>query len=84
MAISGPEFLWQESKWPNLEDQVHNITNEDREVKPTVIVNAIKIEGDILSNMIQRISNWKKLLRVMAFVMKFVKRMKKISTDGNE
>ena len=42
------------------------------------------IQADILSNMVERISSWKKLLRVMAFVMKFVKRMKKISADGNE
>ena len=61
-----------------------NIAKEDREVKPTVSINAIKIEGDIISNMIERIPNWRKLLRVMVIVMKFLKRMKKISADGNE
>ena len=50
--ISGPEFLWQEeSKWPNLEDQVPNIANKDQEIKPKVGIGAIKIEGDVLSNM---------------------------------
>ena len=34
--------------------------------------------------MVEQISGWKKLLRVMAFVMKFVKRIKKISADGSE
>ena len=83
--ISGPTFLWQEeSKWPNLEDQVPGIANEDRKVKTTVGINAIKTESDIVSNMVERISSWKKLLRVMASVMKFVKRMKKISADENE
>ena len=58
--------------------------NEDRKVKTTVGINAIKTESDIVSNMVERISSWKKLLRVMASVMKFVKRMKKISADENE
>ena len=57
---------------------------EDQEVKTTVSINAVKIEGDILSNMVEQISSCKKLLQVMAFVMKFVKRMKKLSADGNE
>ena len=36
--INGPEFLWQdESKWPNLEDQVPVIGNDDQEIKSTVI-----------------------------------------------
>ena len=34
--------------------------------------------------MVERISSWKKLLQVLVFVMKFVKRMKKISADGSE
>ena len=83
--ISGPDFLYeQELKWPNLEDRVLDIANENREVKTTISINAIKIEGDTISNMVEQISGWKKLLRVMAFVMKFVKRMKKISADGSE
>ena len=41
------------------------------------------IENDILPNMVEQISSWKKLLRVMVFLMKFLKRMKKISADGN-
>ena len=77
---SGPKFLWEEeSKWPNLEDRVPDIANEDWEVKTAISINAIRIEGDILSNMVEQISSWKKLLQMMAFVMKFVKRMKKIS-----
>ena len=74
----------KESKWPDSEDQVPKIANKNREIKPTVSINAIKIEGGILSNKIEQISIWKKLLQVVAFVMKFVKRMKKISADGNE
>ena len=41
---------------------------------------AFKIEGDILSKMVKRKTNWKKLLCVMAFVMK---RMQKILADEN-
>ena len=83
--INRPDFLWQEeSKSPNLEDQVLDIANEDREVITTVSPSAVKTEDDILSNMVERISSWKKLLRLMEFVMKFVKRMKEISADENE
>ena len=34
--------------------------------------------------MVERISSWKKLLQGLVFVMKFMKRMKKISADGSE
>ena len=78
------EFLWEkESKWPNLENHIPGIANEDQEEKTAVSINAVRIEGDILSNMVELISTWKKLLQVIVFVMKFVKRLKKISADGN-
>ena len=76
-------FCGKESKWPNLENHIPDIANEDQEVKTTVSINAVRIEGDILSNMVELISTWKKLLQVIVFVMKFVKRLKKISADGN-
>ena len=83
--ISSLQFLWEkESKWPNLEDRVHDIANEDREVKTTISINAVRIEGEVLSNVVERISRSKELLRVMSFVIKFVKRMKKISADGSK
>ena len=76
-------FCGKESKWPNLENHIPDIANEDQEVKTTVSINAVRIEGDILSNMVELISTWKKLLQVIVFVMKSVKRLKKISADGN-
>ena len=56
-------------------------SNEDREMKATVSINTVRIEGGILSNMVERTSSWKKLLGVVVFVLKFVKRMKEISAD---
>ena len=47
----------EESKQSNVEDEVHDISNEDWELKTTVSINAIKIESDILSNMVEQISN---------------------------
>ena len=82
--ISGSKFLWEEElKWPNWEDQVPDIANKDWDVKTTVSINVVMIENDILPNMVEQVSSWKKLLRVMVFVIKFLKRMKKISADGN-
>ena len=72
------------SKWPNLEDQSPDTANEGQEVKTNVSINAINIEDEILSNMVEQISSWKKLLRVIAFVMKFVKNMEKMSADKNK
>ena len=46
---------------------------EDREVKTTVRINPVKMEGDILSNMVEQISSCKMLLQVMAFVMNLLK-----------
>ena len=80
--------MWQEeSRWPNLEDQVPDITNEDREVKAVVSVHVVNIGGDVIAELVSRISSWNKLLGVMAFVLKFVKKMKSIlerSTDDKK
>ena len=49
-----------------------NNISDDPEVKKTATVNVSKIE-DIVSILQIRLSSWKKMLRVAAWVMKFTK-----------
>lgn len=47
----------------------------------------VNIEGDVLAEMVNQISSWNKLLRVISYVLKFVKKMKlviKRTTDDSE
>jgi len=72
---SGPKFLWEpEHTWPIV--PVEDLQDDDREIQrsPTVtyISNASQI--DLL---LQRYSSWSYLLRVMSWVLQFVKRARK-------
>ena len=72
--VKGPGFLWEEqSRWPrSKQKEINNISN-DPEVKKTATVNVSKIEEDIVSILQIRLPSWKKMLRVVAWVMKFTK-----------
>ena len=72
---SGPCFLWQpEQQWPNA--QVEDIRSDDKEIrKPaTIMFTTDTSQVDLL---LQRYSSWSRLLRVMSWVLRFVKPLKK-------
>ena len=52
--------------------EVTNISN-DPEVKKTATVNVSKIKEDIVSILQARLTSWKKMLRVVSWVIKFTK-----------
>ena len=70
--VKGPELLWEEeSRWPQSKEKDANNNSDDPEVKKTAAVNISKIEEDIVSILQIRLSSWKKMLRVVAWVIKF-------------
>ena len=72
--VKGPEFLWEEeSRWPQSKEKEVNNIIDDLEVKKTAAVNVSKIEEDIVSILQIRLSKWEKMLRMVAWVIKFTK-----------
>ena len=72
--VKGPEFLWEEeSRWPQSKEKEVNKISDDLEVKKTTAVNVSKIEEEIVSILQTRLSKWEKMLRMVAWVIKFTK-----------
>ena len=72
--VKSPEFLWEEeSRWPQLKEKEVNGIIDYPKVKKTAAVNVSKIEEDIVSILQIRLSSWKKMLRVVAWIIKFTK-----------
>ena len=72
--VKGLERLWEEkSRWPQSKEKEANDISDDPEVKTPAAVNISKIEEDIVSILQVRLSSWKKMLRMVAWVIKFTK-----------
>ena len=66
--------MWEEeSRWPQSKEKEVNNISDDLEVKKTAAVNVSKIEEDIVSILQTRLSKWEKMLRMVAWVIKFTK-----------
>ncbi|XP_064637218.1 uncharacterized protein LOC135493659 [Lineus longissimus] len=67
----GPEFLWgSEENWPNVE--VPPLPNEDPEIKEERIIGAIGVEEKpVVSKLLERYSNWTRLVRAVVILRKF-------------
>ena len=80
MYFNGPYFLWNsEEKWP---DTIFTpVADNNIELKSDQIsVNKIGVGGsvylDIISQLETRISSWHKLVRVLAYIVRFIKIIK--------
>ena len=66
--------MWEEeSRWPQSKKKEVNNISDDPELKTTAAVNVSKIEEDILSTLQITLSSWKRMVRVVAWVIKFTK-----------
>ena len=71
----GPEFLWKPvSTWQNKVEH-YEVDGDDKEVK-IIKINSVQILSNILSTLESRISSWKKMKGVMAYVMLFINKLK--------
>ena len=76
----GPAFLWKpEITWHN-EGGQYSINEDDAEVKMTINVNATQIKNYVLSTLEVRISSWKKMKRIMGYILLSIQKMKESIT----
>ena len=85
--ILGPKFLWEPEDTWNTNTKTPAISPEDSELKKVVHVNQIAVQTDFLSVLENHASTWSKMVRIVALMMLFVKKLKtmikqrKILTD---
>ena len=69
--ISGPSFLMQEEEtWPVNPDNLGELPPGDPEVKVSAAVVSVEQEEDAVLRLINRSSSWKRLTRVMAWILR--------------
>ena len=75
--FKGQEFLWyNETSWPA--ERTEAITDEDPEVKHSLTVNRIAENYGMLSYLTERISDWKKLKKIVAIMIQYKQKLLKI------
>ena len=74
--ILGPKFLWEPEDTWNTNTKTPAISPEDSELKKVVHVNQIVVETDFLSVLENHGSTWSKMVRIVALMMLFVKKLK--------
>ena len=81
--FSGPKFLWQSvDNWP--ESFQHTVKDDDPEVKvlKKLKVNVVKTsESNLLNMLVERTSNWYRLKRIVATILRWKYRKSKIDVD---
>ena len=66
--------MWEEeSRWPQSKEKEVNNISDDPELKKTAVVNVSKIEEDNVSILQIRLSSWKMMLKMVAWVIKFTR-----------
>ena len=78
--LNGPEFLWlDESKWTTHgKKDIPEVDQDDPEVKIKLSVHVTSAGDEGITSTVQnRISSWSKLLRVTAWVMRWIKIVRK-------
>ena len=72
---SGPEFLWQpEDKWP--QTKVEDLPDDDKEIRNFQTV-TFTTDTSVINFLLQRYSSWSVLLRIVSWVLRFVKYVRK-------
>ena len=85
--VTCPEFLWKdESSWVNSGDKETLEVNKDNpEVKKTATANINKVDDEeTISQILNRFSSWYRILRVIAWVVRWVKILRQSVNKGND
>ena len=71
-------FLWQNQGTWNVTETTPELSMDDPEVKKQVVLNAAQTSwnGELLSMILKATTDWNKLKRIMAFVVKLVQQLK--------
>ena len=76
MVVLGPKFLQEPEDTWNTNTKTPGISPEDSELKKVVHVNQIVVQTDILSVLENHASTCTKMVRIIALMMQFVKKLK--------
>lgn len=79
----GPEFLWEEDESEVL-DEEFEIPGDDVEVKQEVVVNVINVEEHPIMKIVKYFSDWRKVKRAVAWLMKIKKGLKTKKKEENK
>ena len=85
--VTCPEFLWKdESSWVNSGDKETLEVNKDNpEVKKTATANINKVDDEeTIPQILNRFSSWYRMLRVIAWVVRWVKILRQSVNKGND
>ena len=84
--INGPEFLWKEMSTPNYPDLSAALKDDDPEIRGQMLsVHITKLPTDdtyLLTKLEEQFSCWKRILRVVAIMIKFAKKARKLEPDS--
>lgn len=70
--LNAPPFLSQnESEWPSSPQDIGQIPPGDPEVKPDITVNTVILTNAATTKLIEHYSSWKRLVRAVAWLIKF-------------
>ena len=79
--LNGPEFLWkEENHWPQM-ITVPQMKDDDPEVKKETCAYATVTTDDVLGSLIEHYSTWWKLLRAIAWLIRFKNFLRNKSTS---
>ena len=85
--VRGLKFLWKdESNWVNQGDkETLELNGHDPEVKVTVKANINKVDDEeTVPQILNRFSSWYRMLRVMAWVVQWIKMFRQSVNKGND
>ena len=84
----GPEFLWKAKTEWDIEHRITEILDDDLEVKVNISANTIVTNmaptNNLLQSLAESYSQWTKMTRVMAVIVKFCQRCRKVDTEQTE
>ena len=73
--IHGAKFLWEPEDTWNTNTKTPDVSLEDPELKKVVHMNQIVVQTDVLSILEKNVLTWSKMVRIVALMMLFVKKL---------
>ena len=76
--FQGPDFLWREENQWKKQTVLDPLPNDDPEIRKPISVQASIVKGSsyVITKLEERLSSWKRVIRVIATMLKFYKRCK--------
>ena len=81
----GHVFLWKSAIFSHNDGSQYSVDKDDAEVKMTIDFNVTQIKKDVMEILVSRISSWKKMKRIIGYILLFIQKIKEsISTNRRQ